>query len=99
MQYSAFSSVLVCMKFRLVSPRSAQVDLWLPWVDGFALVAIFHNGNTYLLVLIKVLAEEPLESLVSRFLSVLILNDYSDVDLCVLSICFNFLMIAEVLNV
>lgn len=30
------------------------------WVDGFALVAIFYNGNIYLLVLIRTLAEEPL---------------------------------------
>lgn len=26
------------------------------WLDGFALVAIFHNENIYLLVLIKALA-------------------------------------------
>lgn len=68
-------------------------------MNGFALVAIFHNGKTDLLVLIKALAEEALESLVSRCLSVLILNDYCDVGLYVLSICFIFLMIANVLNV
>lgn len=65
-------------------------------MDGFALVAIFCNGNTYLLVLIKALAEKPL---VSGCLSVLILNDYSDAGPCVLPICFNFLMIGEVLNI
>jgi len=59
-RFSAFSSVFVCMGFKLISPRSAQADLW---VDGFALVAIFHDGNIYLLVLIKALAEETLESL------------------------------------
>lgn len=45
--------------------RQAKQIFGCLWVDGFALVAIFHNDNVYLLVLIKAVAGEPLESLIS----------------------------------